>query len=808
MFKNYFKTALRTFSKNKVTTAINVLGLSIGISASLIIFMVIQYDFSFDKYEPGRENIYRIVTEGDGWKNSGVPVPFHQNMQSVSGVQHIAEILQYNDNNIKVSIPQGNSRPAAIFKKQENIVFTDAKYFAIFPHQWVAGSENTALKSPYKVVLSESYANRYFPDISPEKLIGRTVAFSDTVLTTVTGVVKDLKANSDFEYKIFISLPTIAATNLKQNYSWDEWGNTNSNFQTIVKLYPGVQAAQINKQIAAIFKEHSSGPDDSKIIHRLQSLNDVHSNTDFGGPVDMSTIRNLILLAVFLLLLGAINFINLSTAQATQRAKEIAIRKTLGSKKTQLIFQFLSETFLLTLFTAIVSIAITPLLLKAFTGFIPEGLHFNYLYEQPVLWLFFFLLIVVVSIIAGLYPAFILTKFNPVAVLKNNVVTNTGVSRSAWMRKALIVFQFIIAQVFIIGVLVVDKQIHYSMQKDMGFRKDAIINFYVPFDFSNPNNKKFILKDELAKIPEIQEVSLGNQSPAINGQMSTVVSYKEKGKDVKIKVDSRDGDTAFLNVYNIKLVAGRNIMPSDSATEFLINETLSHHQLGFQHPAEAIGHFLSFNNSQKPIVGVMKDFNLASVRSAIHPLVYFAAPKFGYVMHVALQPNPAVWNSAITKMQAAWKSIYPDVDFDYTFLDKKIENFYKADQQLSTLLTWASAVAIVISCLGLLGLVIFITNNRIKEIGVRKILGASVMQIIALLSVNFIKLITVAFIIAIPIAWWATHNWLQNFAYHTALSWWIFLLSGIIMITAALTILCIRAGRAAMVNPVKSLRSE
>jgi ABC-type antimicrobial peptide transport system permease subunit len=375
------------------------------------------------------------------------------------------------------------------------------------------------------------------------------------------------------------------------------------------------------------------------------------------------------------------------------------------------------------------------------------------------------------------------------------------------MRKTLIVFQFIIAQVFIIGVLVVDKQIHYSMQKDMGFRKDAIINFYVPFDFFKPDNKKFVLKDELSKIPEIQEVSLGNQSPAFSGQMSTQVTYKEKGKDVKLQVDSRSGDTAFINVYNIKLIAGRNIMPSDSATEFLINETLAR-QLGFPNPAEAVGHFLSFNKAQKPIVGVMKDFNLASVRKAIHPLIYYAAPKFGYMMHVALQPNPATWNSAITKMQAAWKGIYPDVDFDYTFLDKKIENFYKADQQLSTLLTWASAVAIIISCLGLLGLVIFITNNRIKEIGVRKVLGASVRQIITLLSSDFVKLIAVAFIIAIPVAWWVTHNWLQNFAYHTKLSWWIFLLSGIIMITAALIILCIRAGRAAMANPVKSLRSE
>ncbi|HEU5054666.1 MAG TPA: ABC transporter permease [Hanamia sp.] len=807
MFKNYFKTALRTFRKNKVTTFINVLGLSIGISAALIIFMVIQYDFSFDKYEPGKESIYRIVTDGDGWKNSGVPVPLHQNMQSISGIQNISAILQFNDNNAKVSIPQGNNNTARVFKKQEGIVFTGNGYFLIFPHQWIAGNKNTALTNPYKVVLSESYAKRYFPGISPEKLIGKTVAFSDTILTTITGIVQDLKANSDFEYKIFISLPTIVSANLKENYSWNEWGNTNSNFQTIVKLSPSVQAAQINKQIAAVFNAHSSGPDDRKTIHRLQPLSDVHTNTELGGEVDMSTVRNLILLAVFLLLLGAINFINLSTAQATQRAKEIGIRKTLGSKKNQLILQFLSETFLLTLFTAIVSVAITPLLLKAFTGFIPEGLHFSYLYTQPVIWFFFFLLIAGVSIIAGLYPAFILTKFNPVAVLKNNVVTNTGVTRSAWMRKTLIVFQFIIAQVFIIAVLVVNKQIHYSLQKDMGFRKDAIINFYVPFDFFKPDNKKFVLKEEVSKIPEIQEVSLGNQSPAFSGQMSTQVSYKDKGKEVKLQVDSRNGDTAFLSVYDIKLIAGRNILPSDSATEFLINETLAR-QLGFKNPAEAIGHFLDFGNSQKPIVGVMKDFNLASVRSVIHPLIYYAAPKFGYVMHIALQPNPATWNTAINKMQAAWKSIYPDVDFDYTFLDKKIENFYKADQQLSKLLAWASVVAVIISCLGLLGLVIFITNKRIKEIGVRKILGASVRQIITLLSFDFVKLIAVAFVIAIPIAWWATHNWLQNFAYHTNLSWWIFLLSGIIMITTALAILCIRAGRAAMANPVKSLRTE
>jgi ABC-type antimicrobial peptide transport system permease subunit len=606
MFKNYFKTAVRIFRRNKVTTLINVLGLSIGISAALIIFMVVQYDFSFDKFEPGKERIYRVVSEGDGWKNAGVPAPLHEIVQNdVSGIETAAPIFQYNDWNTKVTIPQGNNKPAGIFKKQENIAFVDSNYFRIFPHEWLSGNANTSLQNPYSLVLNESCAKLYFPGIPVNNLIGKTVVFSDTVRTTITGIIKDLKANSDFKFIAYISLSTISSSNLKPLYNWGEWNSTNSISQLIVKLLPGVRPAQINKQLTAIFKEHNADPEDSKAIHRLQPLSDVHTNTGFEGSVNKSTVNNLILLGLFLLLLGAINFINLSTAHAAERAKEIGIRKTLGSKKIQLIWQFLSETFLLTLCTAVLSVMITPLLIKAFTGFIPEGLRFNYFLSQPSVWFFLFLLIIVVSVIAGLYPAFILTKFKPVSVLKNSVINNSGSSRSAWLRKSLIVFQFVIAQVFIIGMMVVDKQIHYSMQKDMGFRKSAIINFFVPFDFQNPNNKKFILKDELRKIPEIQNVSLANQSPAFNGQMSTGISYKEKGKEVKLDVDSRDGDTAYLNVYNIKLIAGRNITASDTANELLINETLAK-QLGFKHPEDAINHFVTFGNTPLPIVGVMK----------------------------------------------------------------------------------------------------------------------------------------------------------------------------------------------------------
>ncbi|MEO6818313.1 MAG: FtsX-like permease family protein [Ginsengibacter sp.] len=808
MLKNYFKIALRNFRKNKVTTLINVSGLSIGISAALIIFMVVQYDFSFDKYEPGKERIYRVVTEGDGWKNAGVPAPFHEAVQhNMSGIESAAPIFRYDGWDIKVTILKENNVPAKVFKKQEEIAFIDSNYFSIFPHEWLAGNAATSLHSPNSLVLTESNTQLYFPDVPFSELIGRTVVFNDSVSTTLTGIVKDLKANSDFKFKSFISLSTISSANLKPLYSWDQWNSVNSSTQLMVKLLPGISPIGVNKQITAIFKENKADPEDAKTIHRLQPLGDVHTNTDLEGSVNKSTVNNLILLAVFLLLLGAINFINLSTAHASERAKEIGIRKTLGSKESQLIWQFLIETFLLTLFTAILSVLITPVLINAFAGFIPEGLHLKAFLSEPSVWIFLLILVIAVSVIAGLYPAFILTKFKPVLVLKNSVVNDSGTSRSALLRKTLIISQFVIAQVFIIGMLVVDKQINYSLEKDMGFRKDAIINFYVPFDFINPNNKKFVLRDELKKIPGIQNVSLGNQSPAMGGYMSTIIAFKENGKDMKLDVDSRNGDTAYLNVYNIKLLAGRNIAASDTANELLINETLAK-QLGFANPVDAINHFAEFNDSHLPIVGVMQDFNLASVRNAIRPLIYFAQPSRGQMMNVALEKDLFTWKNTIAKMQASWKNIYPDQDFDYTFLDKKISNFYKQDQELSSLLTWSAGVAIFISCLGLLGLVIFMTNKRIKEIGIRKVLGASVKQIITLLSVDFVKLLALAFVIATPLAYWFTYNWLQNFAYHTALSWWIFLLSGLIMITIALAILVIRGSKAAMANPVESLRME
>jgi len=705
------------------------------------------------------------------------------------------------------SPPRDNNRTPILFKRQDNIVFADESYFALFPHEWLAGNAATSLRDPYQLVLSESRAKLYFPSIPLADVVGRIVVYNDTIRTTVSGIVRDLDAQTDFDNREFIALTTIPNSGLRPYYNWGEWSTTNSVSQALIRLTPGVAPAKIERQIARLADKYNK---EQEIVYKttfhLQPLSDIHFNGLYEGSVNKSTLWSLILLAGFLLLLGAINFINLSTAQAARRAKEIGIRKTLGSSKAQLIIQFLQETFLLTVLTTVLSVGITPLLLKAFSGFIPQGLQYKGIWDIQVL-VFLLVLTLVVSILAGFYPGWVLSRFRPVLVLKSQPGSLSGNARGVWLRKTLTVSQFVIAQVFIIASLMVSRQIHYSMDKDMGFRKNAIVNFYVPFDFYKPDRTKYLLYDKLKAIPEIEAVSIGNRAPAIGGSMSTRVEFNNGKKALTIMPDTRSGDTGFISLYHIRLLAGRNVLPADSATELLVNETMAR-QMGFASPADAVGKFIGWDHRQIPVVGVMADFHLASVRTVIHPLVFYTEPRYGYVMHVALRPSPDSWTTALAKMQVAWKAVYPNADFDYKFLDKTIEGFYKQDQELSRLLSWSTGITIFISCLGLLGLVIFTANQRTREIGIRKVLGATVVQIISLLSRDFIRLVSLAFLIAVPIAWWAIHRWLQNFAYHTTPAWWIFAISGVLMLALALLILCLRAGRAAIANPVDSLRAE
>lgn len=818
MLKNYFTVALRNFWRNKVFSTINTLGLSIGISAALVIFLIVYYEFSFDKFEKDGDRIYRVVLDakfsGTQGYSAAVPAPLGSAMQNeVTGVEQTVPVFQFQgDATAKVAVGMHDAGRSTIYKKQTDIVFTNQQYFYLLPYQWLAGSPQASLARPFSTVLTESRAKQYFPSVPAADIIGKQITYNDDIKTTVSGIVKDLNENTAFTATEFISLPTILQTNLKSQFMMDVWNDWMAYSQLFVKLSKGHTIEKAEAQLKNLLQKYNpdaTKDDNNNITLRLQPLSDLHFNNNYQGfgarIAHKPTLYGLLAIAAFLLLLGCINFINLTSAQASQRAKEIGIRKTIGSSKRQLVLQFLSETFFITLIATIVSVILTPLLLKMFVNYIPPGLHFDLLH-QPYLILFLLLLTIIVSFLSGLYPALILSGYKPVLVLKNQHFINSGQTRSAGIRKMLTVSQFVIAQFFIIATLMVSKQINYSLNKDLGFRKDAILTFQTPFDTAASHGQQLL--NEITSISEIEIASRGFFSPADEGAAFTNISYHNGKEEITPNVQIRWGDTNYLSVYQIKILAGRNVEQSDTIKEFVINETYVK-AMGFQSPEEALGKQLNFNGKNMPVVGVMNDFHEQSLRATIGPIVF--AGKRGSKFHVRLKPNStgnAVWQNAITKIKKAYKQIYPDDDFNYKFFDETIAKFYESEQNTSSLLKWATVLAILISCLGMLGLVIYTTNVRTKEIGIRKILGASVTNIVSILSKDFMRLVIMAFVIAVPIAWWATRKWLEDFAYRTSISWWIFGLSGIAMIIIALLTLSIQTIRSAIANPVKSLRTE
>ena len=813
MFKNYLIVAFRNFWRKKVFSVINIAGLAIGISAALVIYLIVHYEFSYEKFQQDRGRIYRVVTNmhfpDQDFKNAGVPGPLPPAVRSeIPGIEKSTVFWEASP--MKASVAENENKKE--FKKREDIIYADEFYFRFFDYLWLAGSPDNSLIGPNKVVLTESVARSCFPFVDISNAMGKTIVYDDSIPATVTGIVKDFNEVTDFTFKEFISLPTISEQ-LKRENGYGEWGSVSSSSQFFVELENNIDTTQVNKQLAVVRKKNEKNAYLST-EHFLQPLNDIHFNSDFDAfghrQAHKPTLYGLLAVAAFLLILGCINFINLTTAQASQRAKEIGIRKTMGSSKRQLITQFLFETIVLTSLAAIVSIMLTPWLLKVFASYIPPSLHFNLL-EEPGVFGFIISLIIVVSILSGFYPALVLSGYRPVLVLKNLAHANTAQSRKVWIRKTLTISQFVIAQFFIIATVVVGKQIRYSLNKDMGFKKDAIIYFNTPYNYQHPDNKQFVLQDKLRSIPGIQKMSLGGLPPAHNGvNISTVKAINKSGKEIESSVEIKLADTNYFDLYKLKLLAGRSLQQSDTLKEYVINENYAR-LLGYQNPADIVGHMLDRGSVKVPIVGVFADIHTKSLHTAIQPLAFSSETKNHHTFHIALRPkgaNTDNWKKTIAAIGSAWKEVYPEEDFDYEFVDASIAKFYKKEQDTANLLNWSTGLAIFISCLGLLGLVIYTTTQRTKEIGVRKVLGASVAQIVSLLSKDFVQLVLVAFVIAAPVAWWAMHEWLNDFAYRTNISWWIFGLSGVAMVVAALLTLSIQTIRSATASPVKSLRTE
>jgi len=817
MLKNYFLVALRAFRRNKMFSFINIVGLAIGISASLVIYLLVQYDFNFDKFEKDGARIYRVIQHGKNdngeWQSGWLPEPMGAAVRKeVSGLEFVAPIRTLDE--VRVTIPYPDVNNPLVLRKQKDLLAADADYFNLIGYIWLAGSAATATQQPYQVVLTEKNARLYYGKAKYPDIIGKTIVFDDTIRCTITGIVNDLPGNSDFYFGTFISRPTYYTGRLKPQ-GFGSWNSTNSADLLFVRLLAGVKPAAIEPQLTRVLNDGYGKPDPKSrnwVAGGLEPLSDLHFNTnlgvfDEGRQGNKPTLYYLLDVAAFLLLLAAINFINLTTAQASQRAKEIGIRKTMGSHRRQLIFQFLTETFVLTLMATILSLILLPFLLKIFADFIPEDFHFNLL-RQPGIIGFLVLLIFVVTILSGVYPALVLSGFKPVLVLKNQAFANTGQTRSAWLRKSLTVSQFVIAQVFIIGTLLVSRQITYALNKDLGFKRDAILYFRV--NDREEAEKKTVLHDKLMAMPGIALVSIASNPPSSNGMWTSSMTINTGKKQIHENAEVKLGDSNYFRLYGLRLLAGTSAPQSDTTNAVVINENFLHF-LGYQDPQKIIGQQITEFNGNPYIVGVVADFFPRSLRDQIKPLVIANGTRDAHVFNIKLQPPTADgsnWPATVAAIQKAFHAVYPNDDFDYQFVDDTIAKFYTAETNISRLLAWATGLTIFISCLGLLGLVIYVTNQRTKEIGIRKVIGASVTNLIILLSRDFLKLIALAILIAVPISWWGGRKWLENFAYKTSLSWWIFAAGGGALLLIALTILCIRTLRAAMVNPVESLRTE
>ncbi|WP_430429271.1 ABC transporter permease [Maribacter litoralis] len=817
MLRNYFKIAFRNIWKNKAFSVINILGLSIGLSASFVIGAMVFYDLTFDNFHQDGDRIYRVTTSFEGasgvFHNAGVTVPLAQELKDLK-MEEIETVVPFFT---IYPLYVENSETGDRFKDPDFVVYTEPSYFKTFEYDWLAGDSNSALSEPNMVVLTEERARKYFPNQEVGNVLGKSLIYNDSIQATVSGVIAGFNNRTDIVFEEFISLKTAATQDMTNAINEAGWDNTNSASQLFIKLAENTSVDNVQKTLTQIADDHNEPENShfggSKSKFNLQPLNDLHLNPYYGtfdfndSRTTMGALKSLMWLALILLMLGCINFINLNTAQAIKRAKEIGIRKTLGSTRFQLIYQYLGETFLLTLSAAIVSFFLSKWLLLLFSDFIPAGLSFD-IFLNPWLVLGVFLLLCVVTILSGFYPALVLSKYKPVSVLKQQI---TPSSDKGLLRKYLTVFQFVIAQIFIIATLMVGKQLNYIMKKDMGFNTDAIGYFKTPWqDTSAVKRTRFV--NRVQDLPGITSAVLAGNPPASFTTMSMGVKFIDGSKEVSSDLQLMYGTSNYFDLYNLKLLAGR--MPlNDSINEFVVNKSYLK-AVGVENAVDIVGKNLIVDGDNLPVVGVMEDFNQHSLKYGVSPMAFTGSSYTGKwtqfkTIHFKLNPSEVSnWSETISSIESIWKETYPESDFEYAFMDDTVKRFYESEQKTATLLKWATGLAILISCLGLFGLVIHTTERRTKEVGIRKILGANIFQLNMLLSKDFLKLVLIAFVVAAPVAWYGLHNWLEEFANKTELSWWIFALSGVSMVIISLLIMTIKTLSSANTNPVKSLRTE
>ncbi len=803
MFKNYFKTAFRNLVRNKNYTIINISGLAIGIAVCMMIFIIIQFQTSFDDFHKNKDNIYRVLTEyhhsdsKDVFDGKGVPYGMLEGMKTTfPQIKQIAPFLA--DYNSQIVVLNSNNETDKKFKEEKGLYYTTPSFFKIFNFPLLAGSYES-LKDPNNVIVSKETAEKYFGNWN--NALGKTLKINNTDVAKVTGVLVSIPANTDFQIKLAVSYGTGATKNLMHSINYD---GTNGDFGCYILLSQNVSASTFDKQLRAYSKKVKSP--DNKDEQTIQPLKDIHFDTQTGDfsnkTISEKMISILWLIAAFILLIACVNFINLSTAQAVNRAKEVGVRKVLGSNKWQLQLQFLTETFLIVLSSIILSLIITWVALPFVGNILELSLKINAANALSIL-MFLAITCVTVTLLAGFYPSLVLSAFNPINALKSKLTAKS--TKGISLRKGLVVFQFIIAQTLIIGTLIIVKQMSFFTNQPLGFDKDAIVNVPLPTD-SISNTKLNYLKQQLQTINGIQAVSFNSNTPITDNEDNwTMPAFNNAAKQVDFWSIIKAADNDYVPVYKLPLVAGRNVEPSDTMKEYLVNEMFMHN-LHINNPNDILGKELSFGNTKGSIVGVLKNFNTRSFRDSLAPLIITTLRTNYNEASVKLAAKDV--KPVMASIEKSWNTTYPDFVFEYKFLDEKVADFYKQENQLAYLYKIFAGIAIFLSCLGLYGLASFMAVQRIKEVGIRKVLGASASNIVYLFSKEFVSLIIIAFAIATPLAWYFMNKWLENFAYRIKLSWWLFLIGGIVSIIIALISVSFQAIKAAIANPVKSLRTE
>ncbi|MGV8878074.1 MAG: ABC transporter permease [Sphingobacteriaceae bacterium] len=816
MLKNYLKIAFRNLKKNPIISMVNILGLSIGMSIAFIIYFIVQYDFSFDKHHKDQDRVFRLIHHSyfgaDLHASPGMPMPLAPAIKKeVTGIEKVIQIQKYKP--AVLSINRDGAPKPLLVKQPKDFIFTDDSYFDVVKYQWLAGNA-ALLTKPNQIVLTAKSAKAYFPNTALYQIIGKEINFDDVNICTIAGIVQDLEENTVFDFQGFISLLTIPNNyNLQKTLNWERWRNSSENSQIIVKKLPNSSLKNIAKQLTILTKKHEEEGEDLRDSYSFQAINLIHLDNDYNSLNDKPTasksiLYSLIAIAIFLLLLAGFNFINLTTAQSIKRAKEIGVRKTMGGSRKQLILQFFLETFITTIIAALVAILSLPLFFQIFETYAPLPLNINLIFQWHFA-IFLIISILIIGFLSGLYPALFLSKFDLVSILKGDIISS-GYSHKTFLRKALITFQFIIAQVFLIATLIFIKQTQFLLNKDLGFNKEAIVYFSIPniYRDSAANNKYAkqaeVLLKNLKQIPQIERISFSETPPSGGSSTTYLISHEVNHEEIKIPTTQIYADSNYLKIYNFKLLAGS--LQIQNNDQYLINEALLK-ALGYKNPADAIAK--TFDAGK--ILGVIADFNNMGLYTKPEPLmispVIFQPQTFNIQLKPQL-PNGNQWRDAIGQIQKEWSRSYPDKEFTLRFLDEAIARYYQQEQNMLKILYWITGISILISCLGLLAMAMYSINQRTKEIGIRKILGASLQHLSFILCKEFIVLIIVAFVIATPITVIIMNKYMQIYAYRTEISWWLFALTLLIMLILTMFTLSFKTLQTAKANPVKSLRTE